>query len=74
VPIVASASGAIPEVVGGAGTLFRPGDWVGLADVLEEGPLAAAPGARRAPDAALLERYSLDAAAARFRAAYDELV
>jgi glycosyltransferase involved in cell wall biosynthesis len=74
VPIVASASGAIPEVVGESGTLFRPGDWVGLAHVLAEGPLAGEPGARRAPEPERLERYSLPAAAARLRAAYEELV
>jgi glycosyltransferase involved in cell wall biosynthesis len=74
VPIIASASGAIPEVVEGSGTLFRPGDWVGLADALAEGPLAGTPGARRAPDPDRLELFSLPAAAARLRAAYDELV
>ena len=31
VPIVASASGAIPEVVGDDADLFEPGDWLGLA-------------------------------------------
>lgn len=74
VPIVAAASGAIPEVVGGSGTLFAPGDWVGLADVLADGPLAGAPGARRAPEPERLERFSSAAAAARLRAAYDELL
>jgi glycosyltransferase involved in cell wall biosynthesis len=72
-PIVASASGAIPEVVGGSGTLFAPGDWVGLADALASGPLAAEPGARRAPEPERLERFSAPAAAARLRAAYEEL-
>jgi glycosyltransferase involved in cell wall biosynthesis len=72
-PIVASASGAIPEVVGGSGTLFSPGDWRGLADVLEAGPLAGPPAARRAPEAERLERFSSAAAAARLAAAYDAL-
>ncbi|MGB2710524.1 MAG: glycosyltransferase family 4 protein, partial [Conexibacter sp.] len=31
VPLLAAASGAIPEVVGASGTLFAPGDWQGLA-------------------------------------------
>jgi len=74
VPVVAAASGAIPEVVGDSGTLFGPGDWAGLADVLERGPLAAPPATRRAPDAALLERYSREAQAARLRAAYEAVL
>jgi glycosyltransferase involved in cell wall biosynthesis len=74
VPIVAAASGAIPEVVGDDGTLFPPGDWAGLATVLADGPLAALPGTRRIPDAARLERYSDAAQVARLRAVYDELL
>ena len=73
VPVLATTSGAIPEVVGESGTLFAPGDWVGLADALEAGPLAGAPGTRRAPDPARLERFSAPAAAARLRAVYEEL-
>ena len=71
VPIVAAASGAIPEVVGESGTLFQSGDWVGLADVLERGPLAGPPAARRAPQPERLERFTRQAQAARLRAAYD---
>lgn len=74
VPVVASSSGAIPEVVGSDGALFTPGDWVGLAGVLADGPLAAPPGTRREPDPARLERYSHAAQARRLRAAYDELL
>ncbi|MDW5593649.1 glycosyltransferase family 4 protein [Conexibacter stalactiti] len=73
VPVVAAASGAIPEVVGDDGTLFSSGDWAGLADVLADGPLAAAPGTRHVPDARRLERYSHAAQAARLSAAYDGL-
>ena len=73
VPVVASASGAIPEVVGESGTLFAPGDWRGLADALAGGPLAEGPGARRAPAPERLERFSTTAAAARLRAAYDSV-
>jgi glycosyltransferase involved in cell wall biosynthesis len=73
VPIVASSSGAIPEVVGASGRLFPPGDWLGLAGILDDGPLAAPPGTRRAPEAERLERFSAEAAAARLRAAYEQL-
>lgn len=74
VPVVAAASGAIPEVVGDAGDLFGPGDWVGLAGVLETGPLAGPRAVRRAPTAERLERYSSRAAGDRLRAVYDELL
>jgi len=53
--------------------LFGPGDWVGLAARLAEGPLAQAPGARRAPEADRLERFSRHAATERLRAVYEEL-
>ncbi len=74
-PVVAAASGAIPEVLDGAGALFEPGDWHGLALRLADGPLRGAPGAR-APAAAreLLERYSARAAADRYRAVYERLL
>ena len=61
-PVVASDSGAIPEVLAGAGRLVRPNDWRALADALASPPAAA--------DPAALERFSVDAAAARYRAAY----
>jgi len=73
-PVVAAASGAIPEVLGGYGTLFEPGDWRGLADVLAAGPLAQPAGTRTPPDAALLERYSAAAAAGRLETAYARLL
>jgi glycosyltransferase involved in cell wall biosynthesis len=67
VPILASSSGAIPEVLDGAGTLFAPGDWPGLArlvaDLTREPP-------RRESHAELTQRYSTEAAAERLRAAY----
>ncbi|MEA2303020.1 MAG: hypothetical protein QOH43_300 [Solirubrobacteraceae bacterium] len=69
-PIVASTSGAIPEVVGDDATLVPPGDWVGLAEALRDLPRQA----RRAPDPARLERFSAPAAAARLRAAYDRVL
>jgi glycosyltransferase involved in cell wall biosynthesis len=69
-PVLASTSGAIPEVVGRSARLFAPGDWVELARLLEEGPLAHAPGRREEHDPELVGRYSLEAAAGRLRAAY----
>jgi glycosyltransferase involved in cell wall biosynthesis len=66
VPVVATASGAIPEVVGDSAVLVRPGDWLGLARALA-GPLPL-------PDAALAERYSALAAAERIAAAYERVL
>ena len=73
-PIVAASSGAIPEVVGSSGTLFSPGDWLGLSEALAAGPLAGAPGTRRAPEPDRLERFSRSAATERLRDAYGELL
>jgi glycosyltransferase involved in cell wall biosynthesis len=70
-PIVAAASGAIPEVLRGSGTLFRPGDWLGLADALER-MLAEPPRRVAAPE--LVEAYSVERAAARYAAAYDRVL
>ncbi len=73
-PVLASSSGAIPEVVGGSAQLFAPGDWVELARLLSSGPLARPAGERVAHDPELLRRYSLDAAADRLRSAYQRLL
>jgi glycosyltransferase involved in cell wall biosynthesis len=73
-PIVAAASGAIPEVCGDGAVLFEPGDWLGLARALAEGPLARPPGERIAHDPERVERYSTAAAARRLEAAYDRLL
>jgi glycosyltransferase involved in cell wall biosynthesis len=74
VSVVAAASGAIPEVVEGYGTLFLSGDWVGLAQALADGPLSGAPGERATADAGRLERFTAEAAADRLREAYAELL
>jgi glycosyltransferase involved in cell wall biosynthesis len=72
-PIVASTSGAIPEVTGGAAVLVAPGDWLGLARALAESVLSRPPGARVDYDPKLVERYSQRAAAGRLANAYDDL-
>jgi glycosyltransferase involved in cell wall biosynthesis len=74
VPIAASTSGAIPEVAGSTASYFAPGDWIGLARRLAEGPLSRPAGTRAEYPAELVERYSTDAAAARLRAAYDAVL
>jgi glycosyltransferase involved in cell wall biosynthesis len=73
-PIVAAASGAIPEVLGDDGTLVAPGDWVGLAAALADGPLAARPGTRSTPSAERVDHLSTTAAAARLRRAYEAVL
>jgi glycosyltransferase involved in cell wall biosynthesis len=74
VPVIASASGAIPEVVGADAASVAPGDWRGLARKLAEGPLAGAPGAGAAHHPERLNRFGAGAAGARLAAAYDELL
>jgi glycosyltransferase involved in cell wall biosynthesis len=73
VPVVASSSGAIPEVVGPCGQYVAPGDWVGLADTLASGPLAGPPGLRSVPEEARLRRFSTTAAAERLMGVYNDL-
>ncbi|HEY7967405.1 MAG TPA: glycosyltransferase family 4 protein [Solirubrobacteraceae bacterium] len=72
-PIIASSSGAIPEVAGGAATLFAPGDWISLAghiaralDSTDSNPNTAA--------CELAAVYSTRAAARRLSDAYDGLL
>lgn len=72
-PIVASQSGAIPEVCGEAAEYFLPGDWLGLARRLAEGPLSKPPGERADIPANLVDRYSIQAAADRLADVYDRL-
>jgi glycosyltransferase involved in cell wall biosynthesis len=73
-PIVASSSGAIPEVVGPSAAYFVPGDWMGLAHKLAEGPLARPAGERVSHPEELVRRYSTVAASERLAAIYDRLL
>ena len=73
-PIVASSSGAIPEVCGDAAAYFVPGDWLGLARRLVEGPLSRPPGTRTEHSAELVRRYSIEAAAERLASAYERVL
>ena len=74
-PILASASGAIAEVLEGSGAgLFSPGDWVALAGLLDDGPLARPPGTRADYPADVVARYSNRAAAERLVAAYERVL
>jgi len=69
-PILASSSGAIPEVAGPQASYFAPGDWLGLAGLLA----TLAPGRRVAYEPERVERFSAPAAAERLARAYDELL
>jgi glycosyltransferase involved in cell wall biosynthesis len=71
--ILATDSGAIPEVLDGNGTLFASGDWPSLADRLREGPLSREPGARVGYPPELRNRYSVTAMAERLASAYDRV-
>ncbi|MGD0198645.1 MAG: glycosyltransferase family 4 protein [Solirubrobacteraceae bacterium] len=71
-PIIASSSGAIPEVAGSSARYFSPGDWPGLARLI--GALIGGEsdgGTELVGDAA---RYTIDAAAARIAGAYETVL
>jgi glycosyltransferase involved in cell wall biosynthesis len=74
VPVIASRTGAIPEVCGDHATYFNAGDWLGLATSLAEGPLRRAPAYRVPADPDRMNRFSVTAAAERLTAVYDALV
>lgn len=73
-PIITTTSGAIPEVVGDAGDYFAPGDWLGLARKLSDGPLSRAPAERVAHATERVSLYSTEAMAERLAAAYDRVL
>ena len=75
VPVVASASGALPEVVGEGGVLFEPGDAAHLREVLRD--LERDPGARTALGQrakAWSEQFRWEAVASAHRALYDAVL
>ena len=72
--IVASRSGAIPEVCGDSANYFEPGSWMELARLLAAGPLARKPGERVEHDPERVRSYSLEASANRLATAYDTLL
>lgn len=75
VPVVASASGALPEVVGPGGVLFRPGDAGDLRAVLHDldrDPVRRAELSRTAKASA--HRFRWEAVADRHRALYDAVL
>jgi glycosyltransferase involved in cell wall biosynthesis len=72
--VLASTSGAIPEVLHGEGTLFAPGDWPALAEHLARGPLRRPPGERVHYPEPLVRSYSTTAMASRLGRVYDRLL
>lgn len=73
-PLVLSDSGAIREVAGDGAAYFSPGDWLGLARQLAEAVLWRPPAERVRHDPERIERFSVQRAAARIAAAFDELL
>lgn len=72
--IVASQSGAIPEVCGYEAAYFLPGDWLGLARRLAEGPFSRPPGETSREPVERSRLYSTTAAAGQLAAVYDRLL
>jgi glycosyltransferase involved in cell wall biosynthesis len=70
-PILASTSGAIPEVCGESAEYFLPGDWMNLARKLAVGPLSRPASERVEHPQKLVHRYSAEAMAERLTSAYD---
>jgi glycosyltransferase involved in cell wall biosynthesis len=70
-PILASSSGAIPEVAGACAEYFAPGDWQTLARLLAR-TLRSGGGSGAAPERA--RAFSTEAAAGRIADAYAELL
>jgi glycosyltransferase involved in cell wall biosynthesis len=73
-PILASQSGAIPEVAGEAASYFLPGDWMALARLIADGPLTLPPATRVEHPSDLVRRYSTHAMAERLASAYERVL
>jgi glycosyltransferase involved in cell wall biosynthesis len=73
-PIVASQSGAIPEVAGETASYFLPGDWMELARLLASGPLSRPPATRVSHPPDRIRLYSTQAMAERLASAYDRVL
>jgi glycosyltransferase involved in cell wall biosynthesis len=72
VPIVASSSGAIPEVLGGSAELVVPGDWLEIARRIAA--VVGGGGTHVVTDPERVARYSSSAAAERIADAYDRVL
>jgi glycosyltransferase involved in cell wall biosynthesis len=72
--IITTTSGAIPEVLGDSARYFAPGDWLELARLLRDGPLARPPGARVEHPRERVERYSISAVADRLGSIYERVL
>jgi glycosyltransferase involved in cell wall biosynthesis len=73
-PVIAAASGAIPEVLQGAAPTFAPGDWTELARLLAAGPLSRPPAERVQYEPGLMRTYSGRAYADRLANAYERVL
>ena len=73
-PMIVSASGAIPEIAGEQATHIPPGDWMAVARALAAGPLARPAAQRVEYNSERVARFSVDSAARRLAAAYDQVL
>ena len=73
-PIIATTSGAIPEVVGDYGDLVAPGDWMAIARKLAAGPLSRPPATRVEHPPERISLYSAESMADRLADAYDRVL
>jgi glycosyltransferase involved in cell wall biosynthesis len=73
-PILASSSGAIPEVAGSSARYFNPGDWIGLAELISATLSSPRHAGEDRTERYRTEQYSTQAAAARLVDAYEALL